>query len=123
MQSAMKMALMRTIPDPVSPRAKPFPKPGQGFEKLPHPRPELRFALRQYQCPQAPRRRKSARFTPSPVVAGEKDQATASITRPTFSKISAICASLTIKGGAIASVSPVMRMTRSSSWNARSMAS
>jgi hypothetical protein len=48
---------------------------------------------------------------------------TARITRPTFSKISAICGSVTISGGAIASVSPVMRITRSSSWNARSIAS
>ena len=48
---------------------------------------------------------------------------TARITRPTLSKISPICASLTINGGAMASVSPVMRITKSSSWNARSIAS
>ena len=39
--------------------------------------------------------------------------ATARMTRAVLSKISAICASLTISGGAIASVSPVMRMTAS----------
>jgi hypothetical protein len=49
--------------------------------------------------------------------------ATARMTRATFSKISPISASLTINGGAIANVSPVMRMTKSSSWKARSMAS
>ncbi len=49
--------------------------------------------------------------------------ATARMTRATFSKISPISASLAIRGGAIASVSPVMRMTKSSSWNARSIAS
>jgi|GEM_PF-3663228 len=48
---------------------------------------------------------------------------TARMTRASFSKISAICASLTINGGAIAMVSPPTRITRSSSWNARSMAS
>src|SRR5205807_6123293 len=43
---------------------------------------------------------------------------TAVITRPTFSKISPICASLTISGGVSAIVSPVTRTTRFSSLNA-----
>ena len=42
-------------------------------------------------------------------------QAMARMTRPTFSNISPISASLAISGGAIASVSPVIRITRSSS--------
>ena len=49
--------------------------------------------------------------------------ATAPITRPTFSKISPICASLTISGGESAMVSPVMRIMRFSSAKACTIAS
>ena len=49
--------------------------------------------------------------------------ATALITRPTLSKISPICASLTISGGDSAMVSPATRIMKPSSWKARSIAS
>ena len=51
-----------------------------------------------------------------------KGYATALITRATFSKISPICASLTISGGDSAMVSAVLRIMMPSSWKPRSMA-
>jgi hypothetical protein len=47
---------------------------------------------------------------------------TASITLPTFAKISSISSSLTIRGGLSAMVSPVTRIMTPWSWNAFSMA-
>ncbi len=47
---------------------------------------------------------------------------TASITLPTFAKISPISSSLTISGGLSAMVSPVTRIMTPCSWNAFSMA-
>src|SRR5229473_3716200 len=64
----------------------------------------------------------AAEFRPLPATAGRGKQAggyaTARITLATFSTISPIWSSLTIKGGVSASVSPATRSIRSLSWNA-----